>query len=204
MMILQIESSARMEASASRQLSAEIASRLAARSPGAELVVRDLAAQPLPHVDDRFVSALVSGAPRPTPTDQAALARSEALIRELEAAAAVVLGVPMYNYSVPSAFKAWIDHVVRARRTFRHTASGPVGLLADRPVWIATASGGVYGRGPAAENDFLVPYLRVVLGKIGLRSVQVLAVEGLALEAPGSALARALDRLDALLPVSAV
>lgn len=202
MVILHIESSARGRASVSRRLSTEIVDRLASRSAGARVVLRDLAADPLPHVNEAFVHAMFAAPHELTATDIQALARSEELVGELEAASAVVLGAPMYNYAMPSALKAWIDHVVRARRTFQHTPSGPKGLLADRPVWIATACGGIYSAGPAAQSDFLAPYLRAVLGKIGLRSIQFVSAEGVTLGAgPESALASALGQLDSLLPL---
>lgn len=95
---------------------------------------------------------------------------------------------------------------MRARRTFRHTPEGPVGLLRDRPVYVVTASGGVYGEGPGAAVDFLAPYLRAVLAKIGLHDMRVLRVEGLALgpEAELAALVRAGAMLERAVPLHAM
>lgn len=204
--ILHIESSARLgEASYSRRFASALVARLRAAHPGAAVLLRDLAAAPLPHVDAAFVEAMAVPEAERTPAQHAAMALSEALVTELEAADIVVIGAPMYNYSVPSALKAWVDHVVRARRTFRHTPEGPVGLLRDRPVHVVTASGGLYGEGSGTAVDFLSPYLRTVLGKIGLKDVRILWVEGLAAgpEAAANGLARAERELERAVPLPA-
>lgn len=205
--ILHIESSARLgEDSYSRRFASALVARLRAAHPGAAVLARDLAAEKLPHVDAAFVAAMVVPEAGRTPAQHATMALSEVLVAELEAAEIVVIGAPMYNYSVPSALKAWIDHVVRARRTFRHTPEGPVGLLRDRPVHVVTASGGIYGEGPGTEVDFFAPYLRTVLGKIGLKDVRVLRVEGLAAgpEAATAAVTRAERELERAVPLPAV
>jgi FMN-dependent NADH-azoreductase len=100
------------------------------------------------------------------------------LIRELEGADVVVIGTPMHNFTVPSALKAWIDHVVRARRTFETTAAGKVGKLQDRPVFVAISSGGRFSGDRARQPDYLTPYLKEILGMIGLRDVHFFAVQG--------------------------
>lgn len=188
--ILHIESSARpVPGSFSRRLAADLLDRLITAHPGAVVTVRDLAADPLPHVDAAFVAAMFVPEDERSPEQRAAMRLSEALVSELEAADIVVVGAPMYNYGVPSALKAWIDHVVRARRTFRHTPEGPVGLLADRPVYIVSAAGGVYSEGATARMDFFHPYMRAVLGKIGLKDLRFIRVEGLALGPEASAAA---------------
>jgi FMN-dependent NADH-azoreductase len=206
--ILHIESSARSGAvSYSRRFAAALVERLAAAAGpgGADVTVRDLAAAPLPHVDDAFVAATFVPADERTPAQRRVLAESERLIDELDAADVVVIGAPMYNYSIPSTLKAWIDHVVRARRTFRHTPDGPVGLLRDRPVYVVTASGGVYADGPGTAVDFLSPYVRAVLGKIGLSSIEFLRIEGLAAgdDAARAGVARAYAALDRIAPAPA-
>jgi FMN-dependent NADH-azoreductase len=106
------------------------------------------------------------------------MATSEALVRELEAADIVVIGTPMHNMAVPAALKAWIDHVVRARRTFDVTPAGKVGLLRDRPVFVAVASGGKFSGERARQLDFLTPYLQAVLGMIGLHDLTFFSVQG--------------------------
>jgi FMN-dependent NADH-azoreductase len=106
------------------------------------------------------------------------MAQSEALIRELESSDCVVIGTPMHNLTAPSTLKAWIDHVVRARRTFAMTAAGKVGALRDRPVFVAIASGGWFSGEHARQPDFLTPYLRTILDMIGLTDLTFFSVEG--------------------------
>ena len=106
------------------------------------------------------------------------MARSEELIRELENSDCVVIGTPMHNFAIPSALKAWIDHIVRVRRTFNATKDGYKGMLGDRPVYVAVSSGGRYSGGRARQPDFLTPYLKTVLGVIGFSDVTFFSVEG--------------------------
>jgi FMN-dependent NADH-azoreductase len=103
---------------------------------------------------------------------------SEELIQELESADVLVIGTPMHNFTVPSVLKAWIDHVVRVRRTFNVTPNGKVGLLRDRPVFVAISSGGRFSGERARQPDFLTPYLKAVLGIIGLRDLTFFSVQG--------------------------
>ena len=129
------------------------------------------------------------------------------LIRELEAADIVVIATPMHNYTVPAVLKAWIDHIVRIHRTFASTPAGKVGKLPDRPVYLVVASGGWFTQpspvGTPPQPDFLTPYLRAVLGTIGLHTVTVLPLEGVTRgpDAVAAAWARATALLDAALPV---
>lgn len=179
--ILHIESSAQIKSSSiSRRFSADVVRRLRDLMDS-EVVSRDLASSPLPHINDAFVEAMFLAPEDRSEQHVSALALSEVLIQELEGADAVVIGCPMYNYSIPSALKAWLDHIVRARRTFIHTPTGPKGLLRDRPVYIVTSSGGVYSEGAGVMVDFLSPYLRAVLGKIGLHNLKFVPIEGIAL-----------------------
>ena len=107
------------------------------------------------------------------------VALSDELIAELEVADTIVLAVPMYNFSIPSTLKAWIDHVARRGRTFRYTEKGPEGLLRDKKVFVLVSRGGVYSKGsPAAPFDFQEPYLRTVLGFLGLTDVTFVHFEG--------------------------
>ena len=121
--------------------------------------------------------------------------------RELLAADVLVIGAPMYNLSVSSALKAWIDHVARAGVTFRYSENGPVGLLADKTAYVFTARGGVYSHGPAKAMDFQETYLRTVLGFIGIADVTFVHAEGLALggDAVIRAIARSRSKIDELL-----
>ena len=178
MNILHIDCSPRPD-SHSRQLSAAIVKKLLDVSPGASINRRDFAAAPLPHASPDYATALSSLATLAAPP-MGALELSEALIQEVEAADVIVIGTPMHNLTVPAVLKAWIDQILRAGRTFMSTPSGKVGMLRDRPVFIGIASGGAFTGDRANQPDFLTPYLSVVLGSIGLKTLQFLSVQATA------------------------
>jgi len=178
MNILHIDCSPRPE-SHSRRLSAAIVTRLLELAPGASICRRDYAAAPLPHGASDYATALSSPATLAAPP-KGSLDRSEALIREVEAADVIVIGTPMHNLTVPSVLKAWIDQILRAGRSFVSTPAGKVGMLRDRPVFIGIASGGVFTGERANQPDFLTPYLSAVLSSIGLKTLQFLAVQATA------------------------
>ncbi|MBP0596725.1 NAD(P)H-dependent oxidoreductase [Herbaspirillum sp. LeCh32-8] len=181
MKILHLSASPRRETSNAWWLSQQIVGQVARRSAAAEVRVRDLYVDPIAHVDSEYADAL--GSPVYAGDENAAggaLATSEQLIRELEAADVVVIGTPMHNYTVPSTLKAWIDHVVRVRRTFAITPDGKAGLLRDRPVYVGVVSGGRFSGSGARQADFLTPYLKVALATIGLHDVRFYSMEGLA------------------------
>jgi FMN-dependent NADH-azoreductase len=178
MNILHIDTSPRTE-SFSRQLSAEIVGKLIELAPGATISRRDLAAVPLPHVAPDYAYTLSSPVTLAAPLE-GSLDLSEALIEEVEAADAIVIGTPMYNLTIPSALKAWIDQILRSGRTFKSTRAGKVGLLSDRPVFVGIASGGRFTGEGAGQPDFLTPYLSATLGSIGLKTVQFLPLEATA------------------------
>ncbi|MYM29133.1 FMN-dependent NADH-azoreductase [Duganella sacchari] len=167
--ILHICASARGEESSSYRLSQQAIAELRGRYPDARVVLRDLHAEPLPHVDSLYSNTLArlpGGAPHAQ--GRSSLAWSDLLIEELKAADAVVIATPMHNFTVPSALKAWLDHVVRIGVTFNATSEGKVGTLPDRPVYIAVSMGGARARQP----DFLEPYLRAILPTIGLKDLR--------------------------------
>lgn len=174
--------------SVSRRIARAIADRIAADRPDARIIERDLATEPPPHPEIDLYEAILS----PTPDDDPRFALSERYIAELEAADFVVIGTPMNNFSVPSTLKAWIDHIVRIRRTFRSTPEGKIGALRDRPVVVVSAHGGYCGDTPPGQPDFLTPYLRTIFATIGVTRIEFLPLEGLA-RGP-EAVARALDR----------
>ena len=178
MNILHIDCSPRPE-SHSRQLSAAIVGKLLDAAPGASISRRDFGNVPLPHASSDYATALSSPAILAS-SPMSALALSETLIQEVEAADMIVIGTPMNNLTVPSVFKAWIDHILRVNRTFKSTPSGKVGMLRDRPVFIGIASGGVFTGDRANQPDFLRPYLSAVLGSIGLKTLQFLSIEATA------------------------
>lgn len=179
MTILHIVCSLRAE-SESRRLSQAIVRRLQDLHPDAEVIERNLAATPLPHVDNDYVAEISAFEGDPSVRhDAGSLASSDQLIAELDAAHFVVIGTPMHNFTVPSVLKAWIDHVVRARRTFVITQDGKVGSLSDRPVFVAIASGGFFSGDGANQPDFLGPYLKAILATIGLNDIRFVTLQGM-------------------------
>jgi FMN-dependent NADH-azoreductase len=183
MKILHVVCSPRGEASESYRLSRKIVARLMGREPAATVMDRVIGGNALSHIDANYALGQHSAAAEITQdgaeiTQDGAVARSDELIRELEDSDAVVIGTPMHNLGVPSALKAWIDHVVRARRTFNTGPGGKVGLLRDRPVFIAVASGGSFSGEYARQPDFLTPYLTVILAQIGLKDLHFFSVQG--------------------------
>ena len=200
--ILYLRCSPRGADSFSSRMAEEVVARLLDHHPGAAIVFRDLSADPPPLVDAGFSAAILGPAGATPP----ALATSEVLIRELEAADVLVIATPMHNYGVPAVLKAWVDQIVRIDRTFASTPGGKVGKLPDRPVWIVVASGGWFSgpspTGAPAQPDFLTPYLRAVLGTIGIRDLRVLTLEGVTRGADiaEAAIARARSALDHALP----
>ncbi|MDB6122651.1 MAG: acpD [Pedosphaera sp.] len=194
--ILFIQSSPRGSESYSQKVARSIVSDLEERYPGAKVVVRDLAQNPPPHVGEAFVGGLSTGSEQRTPEQTKALALSDVLIDELLAADVIVLAVPMHNFGPPSTLKAWIDHVVRIGRTVSYSQKGPEGMLKGKRAILVLARGGVYSDGPAKPMDFQEPYLRTVLGFIGITDIDVVPVEGLARSAigPEKAVASAMAR----------
>ncbi len=176
MNILQINSSARREGSQSTLLADSVVERLRALEPDATLTVRDLAATPHRELDSAALQALFAAPGERTAEQAARVALDDALIAEIQAADVVVLGVPMYNFGVPAQLKNWIDAIARNGVTFRYTANGPEGLLKGRKVYVGLARGGRY-RGTEADSQ--VPYLRTVLGFLGMTDVQFVYAEGL-------------------------
>ncbi|MDB6065983.1 MAG: FMN-dependent NADH-azoreductase [Pedosphaera sp.] len=194
--ILLIQSSPRGLESYSEKVARAIVGDLEERHPGANVVVRDLAQNPPPHVGQAFVGGLSTGPEQRTPEQTKALVLSDVLIDELLAADIIVLAIPMYNFGLPSTLKAWIDHVVRIGRTVSYSQKGPEGMLKGKRAILVLARGGVYSDGPAKPMDFQEPYLRTVLGFIGITDIDVVPVEGLAMSAigPEKAVASAMAR----------
>jgi FMN-dependent NADH-azoreductase len=176
MNILQINASARGEASSSTRIANSIVARLQSATPAARLTLRDLAVTPHPLLDEAALGALFTPAEQRTDEQAARVALDDALIAEVQAADAIVLGVPMYNFGVPVQLKNWIDAIARNGVTFRYTDQGPEGLLKGKTVYVALARGGSY-RGTAADSQ--VPYLKTVLGFLGMTDLHFIYAEGL-------------------------
>jgi FMN-dependent NADH-azoreductase len=173
--ILHLDASHRREGSVSRALSAALIAELTARYPAAAVVRRDLAAG-TPLVDDAWINANDTPEDQRMPEQADALAASDAMVAELRDSDLWVIGTPVYNFSLPPVLKAWVDQICRARVTFAYSEQGPRGLLADRKVFLAIASGGSRIGSP---TEFLTPYVLHVLGFIGVHDVEVVAADQL-------------------------
>jgi FMN-dependent NADH-azoreductase len=165
--------------SVSRRLARHVAEEWRAHNLEGRVIERDLVAEPLPFLTESWIQASATPAAQRTPEQQQALALSDALIEELVAADVIVLGVPMHNFSIPASLKAWIDLITRAGETFTYSDKGPKGLVPEGKQVLAIVSrGGSYGEGtPAFAADFQIPYLRHMLGFIGLKSVTVIEAD---------------------------
>lgn len=177
MKILHVSCSPRGKTAESYRLSQKIVGLLLEKEPAAVVVNRVIGDGAIAHVDENY--AISQGALADV-SQEGTVAQSEELVKELESADFVVIGTPMHNLTVPSALKAWIDHVVRARRTFNVTREGKIGLLRNRPVFVAISSGGRFSGERARQPDFLTPYLKAVLGMTGLHDLTVFSVQGTA------------------------
>ena len=176
MNILQINTSARREDANSTRIANAITARLQSANPTAILTVRDLASHPHPMLDEAALNALFTPAEQRSPAQAVRVALDDALITEIQAADVLILGVPMYNFGVPVQLKTWIDAIARTGVTFRYTENGPEGLLKGKKVFVALARGGRYRN---TESDTQVPYLKTVLGFLGMTEVQFIYAEGL-------------------------
>lgn len=178
--LLQIDSSP-LSASVSRELTREFAAAWVAAHPGSEVIRRDLARHPPPPIDALWIGGAHTPADQWTPEQAETLAVSEELIRELEQADEYVIGVAMHNFSIPSVLKLWVDQVVRAGRTFSYGDGGPKGLLLGKKATVLVASGGVYEGGtPAGAMNHIEPYLKMILGFVGVTDVTFIAAGGTA------------------------
>ncbi|WP_343350707.1 FMN-dependent NADH-azoreductase [Pseudomonas sediminis] len=178
--ILVIESSARQQGSVSRELTQQFIANWQAAHPADQVQVRDLAAEPVPHLDATLLGGWMTPSEQQNDAEKAALARSNQLTDELLAADVLVLAAPMYNFAIPSTLKAWLDHVLRAGVTFKYTETGPQGLLTGKRAFVLTARGGIYA---GSGLDHQEPYLRQALAFIGIHDVQFIHAEGMNLGA---------------------
>jgi FMN-dependent NADH-azoreductase len=181
--ILRIDSSIKTEGSISRQLTDDIMARVVAAHPDAEVTTRDLGANPLPVTDANWLVAVNTPADQRTPEQADIAALSDALIAELKAADVVVIGLPIYNFSLPSQLKSWLDQMARAGETFRYTEAGPEGLVKNTRAIVAYSSNGTR---LGSDIDFASGYLRHMLGFFGITDMQVVASDHYAIDADSS------------------
>lgn len=173
-----LDSAATGEASVSRKLTAGFVEQVRRRDPDAAIVHRDVGREPIPHLTEATVRAIRGEAE----TDEELRTRqlSNMLIAELRAAETIVIGAPMYNFGMASTLKAWFDHVLRARVTFRYTSEGPEGLLKGKRAVVIETRAGFYSEGPAAAMDSQEPHIRTLLGFVGVTDVTFVRAERLA------------------------
>jgi FMN-dependent NADH-azoreductase len=180
MNILQINTSLFSGNGQSSRLADQLVASLRAQNPAAELIVRDLAQDPVPHLDASRFQAFLAKPQERTEGQTAVVNYSDALIGELRRADVVVLGLPMYNFGVPSQLKAYFDHIARAGVTFKYTDKGAVGLLTGKKAYVLAARGGLYAGTPA---DTQTPYVRDFLAFLGIADIEFVYAEGLAIGA---------------------
>ncbi|MEL6413374.1 MAG: NAD(P)H-dependent oxidoreductase [Pseudomonadota bacterium] len=190
--ILHIDASARQTGSVSRELSQRLVDALS--DAETQITKREIGLSPLPLISETWVGANFTPEDNRSDEQKQVLELSDTLIAELEAADTLVLGVPIYNFGVPAAFKAWVDMIARARKTFKYTESGPVGLLEGKKAYVVIASGGTQS---GSEIDFATPYVRHVLGFVGIHDVSVVAADQL-MATGDEKLAAARDQIAAL------
>ena len=178
--ILVIESSARQQGSVSRQLTEQFLVQWRQAHPDDVVQVRDLAVDQVPHLDADLLGGWMKPAEQQSAAEQQAAQLSDLLTDELLAADVLMLAAPMYNFTIPSTLKAWLDHVLRAGKTFKYTETGPQGLLTGKRAFVLTARGGIYAGGSLDHQE---PYLRQALGFIGIHQVEFVHAEGINLGA---------------------
>jgi len=174
--LLQLNSSIFSSSGQSTQLADQFVAAWRANQPDAQVTVRNLAQQPLPHLDAQRVLAFFAQPETRTPDQQIFVAESDALIDELKQAEIIVIGLPMYNFGIPSVLKAYFDQIARAGVTFRYTENGPEGLLTDKKAYVFATRGGQYAGTPL---DSQTGYVRNFLGFLGITDVEFIYAEGL-------------------------
>lgn len=174
--ILNVQSSIFGDQGASASLTRKLIERIKQTRPDATVNTRDLAGKPLPHFSAQYTQALSVGAAERTDAQKALVATGDEVIREVDEANLLVIAVPMYNFTIPSTLKSWFDYLARAGTTFRYTSAGPEGLLKGRKAILVTTRGGVHRDAP---TDFAVPYVKHLLGFVGIDVADVIYAEGL-------------------------
>ena len=194
--LLHIKASVFGDEGQSSQLAARYIDQWQQRNLGNEVIVRDLVGDSVPHLDGAVVGAFFTPEEQRSAEQQAIVDFSDTLIKELQDADEIVLGLPLYNFGVPSQMKAYFDHLARAGVTFKYTETGPVGLLEDKPLRVFATRGGLY---KDTGMDHQVPFLKQFLGFIGLNNVEVIYAEGLSMEeVKEDSLAKAREAVDQL------
>lgn len=177
--ILQISSSPRGEESNSNKLANRIIEKIQNLHPGSTVVVNDVTAKDYAHLKSVHVDAYKTPVSERAAEHVTALQDSEAAVQQLFDADVIVIGVPLYNFNMPSSLKAWVDHIVRPGLTFSYETGKPEGLLTGKKVYLAIAGNGIYSDGPMKMIDFSEPYLQYILGFLGLTDITTFRIEGM-------------------------
>lgn len=183
--ILHIISSPKGENSFSVKLGNAIIDKIKDTNPGSTVNVKDLTKSPFPHLEEATLQAFFIPAEDHTAENKEALKNSDQAIAEIKDADIIVIGTPLWNFGIPSVLKAWVDHIARANVTFKYSEAGPEGLIKNKTVYVAMASGAIYSSGPFQPFDFVSTYLKGLLGFLGMTDLTVFRVEGSAY--PGQA-----------------
>ena len=176
--ILHVITSIKGGASASIKLSNAIIDNILLDHPDSIVHTFDLSKHPFPHLEESHITSFGTASEALTPENRVALKHSDEAIAAVLDADIIVIGVPIYNFNIPSTLKAWIDHIVRAGVTFKYIDGGPQGFVKNKKLYLAIASGAVYSEGPYKENDFTEPYLRTIFGFIGITDITTFRIEG--------------------------
>lgn len=179
--LLVISSSPSVSTSISRQLVTEFSDTFRNTLSDAEITFRDVGATPPPHLDEQTIGAFYTPQDQLTDNQKDAIALSDTLVDELEAADVIVIGAPMHNFSISAHLKTYLDQITRVGRTFQYTDSGPKGLLTDKKVYVLTSRGGNYSNAPMDALDHQEPYLKTILGFLGLDDITFFHTQGIAM-----------------------
>ncbi|MDQ7948816.1 MAG: NAD(P)H-dependent oxidoreductase [Pedobacter sp.] len=195
--ILHLISSPRGESSYSVQLAKAIIEQIQSTDQNSTIKEINLATSHFPHLEESHLTSFFTPPENRTSANLSAIRHSDVAVAEIMEADEIVIGAPMYNFGIPSALKAWIDHICRSGLTFTYGENGPKGLIKNKKVYVAMSSGGIYSDGPAKAMDFVTPYLTAVFGFLGITDVRILRVEGTSI--PGikdQAMAKAIAGID--------
>ncbi|EFK34301.1 FMN-dependent NADH-azoreductase [Chryseobacterium gleum] len=177
--VLHITSSPRSESSVSKKLGNAVVEKITAKYPDHILKKRDLANPLFPHLEEAHINAFFTPAENRTSEQSEIVKLSDTVIDELQEADIIVIEAPLYNFSITSTLKSWLDHIARAGKTFSYSENGPEGLVKNKKVYLAFSSGGVYSEGERQAYDFVIPYLEKTLGFMGMTDISVVRAEGL-------------------------
>lgn len=177
--VLHIISSPRSKSSISKKLGNAVVEKITAKYPESILKKRDLTNPLFPHLEENHINAFFTPAEHRSPEQLEFVKLSDTVIAELQEADIIIIEAPLYNFSITSTLKSWLDHIARAGVTFRYDENGPEGLIKNKKVYLAFSSGGIYSEGERQAYDFVVPYLEKTLGFMGMTDISVIRAEGL-------------------------